>query len=337
MTDMASRNPALNDKIFARETQASGQGGFDPAWGRPADEVPPGLFGGNPQVASTLPPPPPPPTAQPADHGAGYGQGTYGQGGYAPQGATVPPYAPTSPAPTRVGDTMRMGGTLSAAGILLGLLVVAGWFGWQAVTVTKGVERVDGTVPVSVSMPPWLFVAWIGGFALAMLTIFKPKIARFSSPVYAVAEGLLVGAISRAFEVQYQGIVLQAVGLTVGVFVVMLVLYSTGTIKVTDKLRSGIIAATGAVLLVYVVDIVLRLFGAGVPMIHEAGAFGILFSLAVVGIASFNLLLDFDFVQRGVEMRAPRYMEWYAAFGLMVTLIWLYLELLRLLAKLRER
>jgi uncharacterized YccA/Bax inhibitor family protein len=322
---MPSRNPALNDKIFQRETAASHQGGFDPSWGRPADEVPPGLFGG-----STLPPPPPPP--------AGATTTTTYEGTYGYAGQQLPPVErPVPPTPVAVGDTMRLGGTLSAAAILLGLVMVAGVFGWQAVSVTRGVERVDGSVPVSVSMPPWLFVAWIGGFALAMVTIFKPKVARFSAPVYAVAEGLLVGAISRAFDVQYKGIVLQAVGLTIGVFLVMLVLYATGTIKVTDRLRSGIIAATGAVLLVYVFDIVLRLFGTGVPMIHEAGAFGILFSLAVVGIASFNLLLDFDFIERGVAMKAPRYMEWYGAFGLMVTLIWLYLELLRLLAKLRER
>jgi len=155
--------------------------------------------------------------------------------------------------------------------------------------------------------------------------------------VYAAATGAMAGAISHFYEVQFNGIVLQAVGLTIGVFVMMLVLYSTRTIKVTDRLRNGIIAATGAVLLVYLATFVLRLFGADIPMIHDGGLIGIGFSLLVVGIASFNLLLDFDLIERGVKMGAPRYMEWYGAFGLMVTLVWLYLEMLRLLSKLRQR
>ena len=145
-------------------------------------------------------------------------------------------------------------------------------------------------------------------------------------------------AISHLFEVQYEGIVLQAVGLTIGVFAMMLFLFATRIIKVTDKLRTGIIAATGRRLpRLHGVDPAANLFGANVPFIHDAGPVGILFSLVVVGIAAFNLLLDFDFVERGVAAGAPRYMEWYAAFGLLVTLVWLYLELLRLLAKLRSR
>lgn len=297
MDAMASSNPALNDKVFEREIAANG--GFTPAWGTPADEVPPGLFTGA------------------ATDGAAT---RVGPGG-----------------PLDTGDTMRLGGTLSAAAILLLVLVVAGFFGWQATVVETAQNAAGETIVKSSQMPPWIFLAAIAGFGIAVLTIFKPKLARFTAPLYAAAQGLFVGAISKLYEVQFDGIVLQAVGLTVGVFVMMLVLYATGTVKVTDRLRKGIFAATGAVCLVYLASMVARLFGSDIPMIHDAGIVGIGFSLLVVGIASSNLLLDFDFIERGVEMRAPRYMEWFGAFGLMVTLIWLYLELLRLLSKLRSR
>jgi uncharacterized YccA/Bax inhibitor family protein len=295
---MASRNPALNDKVFQREMGPNRAGAFTPGWGSPADELPPGVF--DQRGGATGP----------------------GQGG------------PVAAPPT---DTMRMGGTMSATAILLGIVIVAAWFGWQAVDVQVLGERPDGTEIVEFSMPPWLFVSWIAGFALAIVTVFKPKIARITGPIYSVAMGLLMGAISAAFEVQYDGIVLQAIGLTLAVFAIMLVLYATRTIEVTNRLRTTVMVATGAIMLVYLVSIVLSFFGSGVPMIHDAGPVGILFSLVVVGIASFNLLLDFDFIERGVAAGAPRYMEWYGAFGLMVTLIWLYLEILRLLAKLRER
>ncbi|HEX2575658.1 MAG TPA: Bax inhibitor-1/YccA family protein [Aquihabitans sp.] len=311
---MASSNPALNEKVFQREIERNGSARPGPGWGSPADEVPPGLFGGGGRRpgASTLPPPP----------------------GRTPGPTWQPPAPPTGPVGTG-GDTMRLGGTLSAAAVLLGFLVVAGWFGWQAVTTTE-VQTARG-VETSFEIPGWIWGALIGALVLAVVTIFKPKVARITAPLYAVAEGLVVGAISHAYEAQYEGIVLQAVGLTIGVFVMMLVLYASGTVRVTDKLRKGIFAATGAVMLVYLVSIVLRLFGADIPMIHESGPVGILFSLVVVGIAASNLLLDFDFIERGVQVGAPRYMEWYGAFGLMVTLVWLYLELLRLLSKLRER
>jgi uncharacterized YccA/Bax inhibitor family protein len=139
------------------------------------------------------------------------------------------------------------------------------------------------------------------------------------------------------YDAQYDGIVLQAVALTFAVFAVMLFLFATRIIKVTDKLRMGIVAATGAILVVYVVNLLLSLFDKNMPFLHSSGAVGIGISLVIVGVAAFNLLLDFDFVERGVEAGAPRYMEWYAAFGLLVTLVWLYLELLRLLAKLQRR
>jgi uncharacterized YccA/Bax inhibitor family protein len=224
-------------------------------------------------------------------------------------------------------DTMTLNGVVWASGALLVLVIAAGVFGWNSV---------DHTVD-TVSLPAWLPVVLFGGLGVAILTIFKPKLARFTAPLYALLEGALLGAISALYNAAYDGIVVQAVALTIGVFAVMLFLFATRIIKVTDKLRMGIVAATGAIMLVYVANLILSLFGSNLPFLHSAGALGIGISLLIVGVAAFNLLLDFDFVERGVEAGAPRYMEWYAAFGLLVTLIWLYLELLRLLAKLQRR
>ncbi|HEX2272759.1 MAG TPA: Bax inhibitor-1/YccA family protein [Acidimicrobiales bacterium] len=238
----------------------------------------------------------------------------------------VSPWTPGPPYATAL-DTMTVGGVVSASAVLLMLLLAAGWFGWASVDAS----------PDRVRVPGWLFPVMLGGLGIAILTIFKPKLARFTAPVYAVVEGLLLGAISHLYEFEFDGIVLQAVGLTIGVFALLLFLYATRIIEVTENLRMGIVAATGAVLLVYVVSLVLHLFGADIPFIHDAGPVGILFSLVVVVIAALNLVLDFDFIERGAAAGAPKYMEWYGAFGLLITLVWLYLELLRLLAKLRSR
>jgi uncharacterized YccA/Bax inhibitor family protein len=156
-----------------------------------------------------------------------------------------------------------------------------------------------------------------------------------TAPVYAGLEGLFLGAISAAFEKMYPGIVIQAVGLSIGVLATMLFVYGLGLIRVTEKFRIGVVAATGAVFLVYFVDIVMSFFGAKVPFIHQTGMIGIGFSLVVVVIAAMNLILDFDFIERGVQFQAPKYMEWYGGFSLMVTLVWMYLEILRLLSKMR--
>ncbi len=235
--------------------------------------------------------------------------------------------APAYRGPVTGEDTMTLNGVVWSSAALLVLLVTAGVFGWNSV---------DHTLD-SVTIPGWLPLVLFGGLGVAILTMFKPKLARFTAPVYALLEGALLGAISALYNSAYDGIVVQAVGLTVGVFAVMLFLFATRVIRVTDKLRMGIIAATGAIMLVYVVNMVLSLFGSSVPFLHDTGAMGIGISLLIVGVAAFNLLLDFDFVERGVEAGAPRYMEWYAAFGLLVTLVWLYLELLRLLSKLQSR
>ena len=223
--------------------------------------------------------------------------------------------------------TMTINGVvLKCLGLLI-LLLVGGAFGWSATETSE----------TGVQLPGWLFVALLVALGIAIATIFRPLWARYTAPVYAVLEGAVLGSISAAYEFRFDGIVLQAVGLTIAVFALMLAAYGTGLIQPTEKFRTGVVAATGAVMLVYLVSIVFRLFGSEVPMIHESGPVGILFSLVVVGIASMNLILDFDFIDRGVKAGAPKAMEWYAGFGLMVTIVWLYLELLRLLSKLRSR
>jgi uncharacterized YccA/Bax inhibitor family protein len=234
-------------------------------------------------------------------------------------------YAP--PVTAADADVMTVNGTVWATAALLVLVVAAGVFGWSSVDATSE----------TVSLPGWVFPVALAGFGVAILTIFKPDLARFTSPVYALLEGAFLGAISGLYNAAYDGIVIQAVGLTIGVFAVMLFLYGTRIVKVTEKLRMGVIAATGAVMLVYVANLILSLFDAEVPFLHDTGPLGIGISLVIVGIAAFNLLLDFDFIERGVAAGAPRKVEWYAAFGLLVTIIWLYLELLRLLAKLQSR
>jgi uncharacterized YccA/Bax inhibitor family protein len=180
-------------------------------------------------------------------------------------------------------------------------------------------------------------VAGIAGFVLAMVTIFKPTVAPWTSPIYAAMEGVFLGAISQIVEQKYHlvcpGIALQAVMLTAGTLLVMLFVYANGIIRVTDRLKAGVIMATGALCLFYLVSVVLALFGVSVPFIFSATPAGIGFSLFVVGLAAFNLLLDFDFIEEAARRQSPKYMEWYGAFGLMVTLVWLYLEMLRLLQK----
>jgi uncharacterized YccA/Bax inhibitor family protein len=182
----------------------------------------------------------------------------------------------------------------------------------------------------------YLLGGGIGGFILAMVTIFKKEWSPVTAPLYALVEGLFLGAISAIYNAQFQGIVLQAVMLTFGIMFALLFAYRSGLIKATENFKLGVAAATGGIALIYIATIVLGLFGIKIPFIHDSGLIGIGFSLFVVVVASLNLVMDFDFIESGVEAGAPKYMEWYGAFGLMVTLVWLYLELLRLLSKLRR-
>jgi len=223
------------------------------------------------------------------------------------------------------GDPMTLSGTINKSAILLALLVIgAGWV-WNLYFVSQAIDDVV----------VYLLGGCIGGFILAMVTIFYKTVAAYTAPAYAVLEGFAIGALSAMYEAKRPGIALQAVGLTMGTFLVMLAAYRFQIIKVTENLKTGIVAATGGIAVVYLVDIVLRWFGHSVPFIHDNGPFGIIVSLVIVAIAALNLVMDFDFISQGVARRSPKYMEWYSAFGLMVTLVWLYLEILRLLGKRR--
>ena len=224
-------------------------------------------------------------------------------------------------------DTMSLNGTVNKTGFMLLLLVATAAWTWSLFTPDN-----PG------AMMPWLLVGGIGGFIVAIVTVFKKTWAPVTAPLYAALEGLFVGGISAMFEASFPGIVMQAVMLTMGVLASLLLAYRTGLIKATENFKLGVVAATGGIALLYLVNIGMRLFGfEGMGFIHESSWMGIAFSGFVVVIAALNLVLDFDFIESGVEAGAPKYMEWYGAFGLTVTLVWLYLEILRLLAKLQSR
>ncbi len=210
---------------------------------------------------------------------------------------------------------------------LLGVLLTAG-ISW--------IQFSRGGYPAVV---PLMTGGLIAGLITSLITVFRPAWAPFTTPLYALAEGAFLGGISAIIAAAYPqvSIIPQACALTFGTLFVMLICYQSGIIRVTEKLRAGIVVATGAVALLYLVTFVLSIFGVAVPYIHSAGPIGIAFSVFVTGLAAFNLLLDFDLVDRLVAQRAPKQMEWYAAFALLVTLVWLYLEILRLLSKLQSR
>ncbi|MEX2155519.1 MAG: Bax inhibitor-1/YccA family protein [Gemmatimonadales bacterium] len=226
--------------------------------------------------------------------------------------------------PIAAGEGMTIEGTVHRAAFLLLILMATATWTWS--------QTFAGT-PVQ----GYLWGGLLGGFAVALVTIFKPAWAPVTSPIYAALEGLALGAISAIFEARYPGIVIQAVALTFGTLVALLLAYRSGLIPVTQNFRLGIVAATGGIAVFYLVAMGLSFFGIRIPFLHEGSWLGIGFSLFVVVIAALNLVLDFDFIEKGAEHGAPKYMEWYGAFGLMVTLIWLYLEILRLLSKLRSR
>jgi uncharacterized YccA/Bax inhibitor family protein len=228
---------------------------------------------------------------------------------------------------------MTVRGTISAAAVLFVLLLASATAGWLS---TEGATILpDGTEEFQ--FPAIAFAGVLVGFACVIALWFRPQWAKFVAPIYAVAQGFFVGAISKAYETFYNGIVVQAAGATIAVFAVMLLLYNTRIIKVTNRFRRIVIFATLGVMALYLVSIVVTLFGATVPFIHDASLFGIAFSVFVCVLAAMNLALDFDFIERGSQAGLAKDYEWYAAFGLLVTIVWLYLEILRLLAKLRER
>lgn len=223
-----------------------------------------------------------------------------------------------------LGYSMTIQGAVVKTGFLLVIMLATSIYTWDQFSTGGGLAG------------GLLALGGIGGFILALVTVFFPKASPITAPVYAAAEGLVLGAISAMYEAKYPGIAIQGVEASVGVLAVMLFIYGTGIIRVTEKFKIGIVAATGAIVLVYVVDMVLSFFGSHIPFIRQSGPIGIGFSLVVVVIAALNLILDFDFIEKGVKYQAPKYMEWYAGFSLIVTLVWMYLEILRLLSKLRD-
>ena len=224
-----------------------------------------------------------------------------------------------------MGETMTLSGTINKTGILLVCVVATAAWTWNEFS--RAPEMVG----------PLVAVGAIGGLIVALVTVFKKQWSPVTAPLYALLEGLVLGSVSAMLEARFPGIPMQAVGLTFGTLAVLLLAYRSGLIPVTQKFKLGIVAATGGIALFYLIMIVLGFFGVHFTAINGSGAIGIGFSLFVVGIAALNLVLDFDFIESGVRAGAAKYMEWYAAFGLMVTLIWLYLEILRLLSKIRSR
>ncbi|MGH8076566.1 MAG: Bax inhibitor-1/YccA family protein [Lysobacter sp.] len=224
------------------------------------------------------------------------------------------------------GTTMTLNGTVNKTAFLLVLTLAGALYTWNLFFASNGV-----------GLMPYILVGGLGGFIVAMVTVFKKTWAPVTAPLYAGLEGLFIGAVSAMFEMKFPGIVMQAVGLTFGTLAALLMAYRSGLIKATENFKLGVVAATGGIALLYLVNIVMGFFGTSMPFIHDSGWMGIAFSGFVVVIAALNLVMDFDFIENGVDQGAPKYMEWYAAFGLLVTLVWLYLEILRLLSKLQSR
>jgi uncharacterized YccA/Bax inhibitor family protein len=222
---------------------------------------------------------------------------------------------------------MTLSGTVNKTGLLLVLAAASAAWTWYRFLASQDFGQVA----------PLLLVGTFGGFICAMVTIFKKEWSAVTAPLYALLEGLALGGFSAMLEVRYPGIAVQAVSLTFGTLFVLLFLYSSRIIKVTEKFRLGVFAATGGIMVFYLLQMVLGFFGVHFMSVNGSGMVGIGISLFICAIAALNLVLDFDFIERGVNYGAPKYMEWYGAFGIMVTLVWLYLEILRLLSKTRSR
>jgi len=228
---------------------------------------------------------------------------------------------------SRGGEAMTINGTVNKTGLLLVLVLIGAMFSWSKFT---GADSLP-------AMMPLVLGGAIGGLVLGIVTSFKKTWAPVTAPLYALAEGVFIGALSATFELRFPGIVVQAVGLTFGTMAALLLAYRSGLIRATEKFKLGIVAATGGIMLLYLANMVMGFFGHSIGFINGNSTMGIVFSGVVVVIAALNLILDFDMIEQGVNGGAPKYMEWYGAFALVVTLVWLYLEILRLLSKLQSR
>lgn len=227
----------------------------------------------------------------------------------------------TNMAAVRNENAMTIEGTTNKTFILLCILMVTAYWGWTSPQI----------------MLPFLFPAAIAGFITALITIFKKDWAAITAPIYAALEGIVLSGVSLMYEKMYPGMVMQAVGLTFFVLFSLLAAYKSHLIKATENFKLGVFAATGGIAIFYLISMIAGFFGKHFPIIYGNSPLAIGFSAFVVIVAALNLVMDFDFIEKGAESNAPKYMEWYGAFGLIVTLVWLYLEILRLLSKLRSR
>lgn len=226
-------------------------------------------------------------------------------------------------------NTMTVRGTLNKFGFLFLMVLGTSFYSWK--------EFAGGA-----NVVPLMWTGVIGGLIVALVITFKKEWSPYLSPAYALLEGLFLGSVSamynEVFAAKAPNIIMNAVGLTFGVCIAMYLLYSFRIIRATEKFKAVVFTATAGIAIFYLIVMVLQMFGIGnLPFLHEGSMLGIGFSLFVVAIAALNLIMDFDMIERGAEAGAPKYMEWYGAFGLLVTIIWLYLEILRLLSKLSDR
>ena len=225
--------------------------------------------------------------------------------------------------PTDSSDVMTINGTVTKTFLSLCLVIISGYYSWIYISVTNIL----------------ILPSIIGAFVLGIVTIYKKHLSPITVPIYAVIQGIFLGALSYTFNTLYDGIVITAISYTLSILFVMLTLYRTGIIKPTENFKLGLAAGTGGIALIYLANFVMSFFGIGIPIMdtNNASIYSIGFSLFVIIMAALNLVVDFDFIEEGSERGAPKYMEWFGAFGLMVTLIWLYIEILRLLAKMNSR
>jgi uncharacterized YccA/Bax inhibitor family protein len=258
------------------------------------------------------------------------------EAGWAAPVALAHAEATGAPPPTTRVSHMTANGAFLKTFFLFLIVLAAGAFGWSQTPDATTTVSSNGTLTQTMEFPAWAWIAVFVGFGLAMVCIFKPKASPFLAPLYAVAEGLFLGVISKAFEIRWDGIVFQAILATVAVFFATLALYVFGVVKVTRKFQMVVIGATVGVFLLYLFSWILSIVGVDMVFWNDPSAFGIAFSVVVCVVASLNLFLDYEFIAQASKNGAPKYMEWYGAFGIMVTLVWLYLEMLRLLAKIRS-